>query len=77
MDREIQWSGSRTRDRLVMSKLLYPTELSSGGDPGVEPGASWRYPHIACINRFRRRGMRSVHKDGRTGAAGLRPNRGL
>ncbi len=40
------WSGIRTRDRRRFRSLLYPTELSSGGHPGIEPGTSRCEPSV-------------------------------
>jgi len=60
--------------------LLYPTELSSGGHPGIEPGTLRCNPLMTGHRRFQRRGM--CNTDGwirvlHTGGAGLHPNPGL
>ena len=34
-----RWSGNRTRDTQALDLMLYPTELSSGGQAGIEPAA--------------------------------------
>lgn len=38
------WSGSRTRDRPTIRRLLYPTELSSGGVSGSPARARHQSP---------------------------------
>lgn len=46
----VAWSGSRTRDGRLRRSLLYPTELSSGDHPGIEPGTLRCDPSMARIS---------------------------
>lgn len=53
----VTWSGSRTRDRPFMRRLLYPLSYPVVTMPGVEPESPRGHPLHRRLSRFPRRGM--------------------